>query len=167
MFDTVLRLSVILSGRVALALAANGISPITAAARPTHPAEQGDRAIIVITTAQTNQNPKLKRLTETEISQRLQALPQWKRDGKTIKYTHEFKNFVEAVSFVNCLISPSEKARHHPDIAIAYNRVTIRISTHDAGGLTSQDFDLAETISKLLSQWTPENVCLLVEGSGS
>ncbi|NJK77357.1 MAG: 4a-hydroxytetrahydrobiopterin dehydratase [Microcoleus sp. SU_5_6] len=116
--------------------------------------------------AQNVENSKLKPLSETEISQRLQSLPNWTREGKTIKYTREFKNFVEAVSFVNCLISPSEKAGHHPDLAIAYNRVTISLTTHDAGGLTKQDFDLAETISKLVSEWMPGNVCLVVEGSG-
>ncbi|NJR26525.1 MAG: 4a-hydroxytetrahydrobiopterin dehydratase [Richelia sp. CSU_2_1] len=116
--------------------------------------------------AQNAENSKLKPLSETEISQRLQSLPNWTREGKTIKYTREFKNFVEAVSFVNCLISPSEKAGHHPDLAIAYNRVTISLTTHDAGGLTKQDFDLAETISKLVSEWMPGNVCLVVEGSG-
>ncbi|MDQ2100032.1 MAG: 4a-hydroxytetrahydrobiopterin dehydratase [Tychonema bourrellyi B0820] len=115
--------------------------------------------------AQTTENSNLKHLSEQEISQRLQALPNWTRDGKTIKYTHEFKNFVESVSFVNCLISPSEKAGHHPDIAIAYNRVTISLTTHDAGGLTKQDFELAETISKLVSEWMPGNVCLVMEGS--
>ncbi len=116
--------------------------------------------------AQNYENSKLKPLSEKEISQRLQNLPTWTREGKTIKYTHEFKNFVEAVSFVNCLISPSEKAGHHPDIAIAYNRVTISLTTHDAEGLTQQDFDLAQTISKLVSDWMPGNVCLVVEGSG-
>jgi 4a-hydroxytetrahydrobiopterin dehydratase len=116
--------------------------------------------------AQNYENSKLKPLSEKQISQRLQNLPKWTREGKTIKYTHEFKNFVEAVSFVNCLISPSEKAGHHPDITIAYNRVTISLTTHDAEGLTQQDFDLAETISKLVSDWRPGNVCLVVEGSG-
>ncbi|MFB8796287.1 MAG: 4a-hydroxytetrahydrobiopterin dehydratase [Microcoleus sp.] len=116
--------------------------------------------------AQTTENSKLKPLTEQEISQRLQGLPNWTREGKTIKYTHDFKNFVQAVSFVNCLISPSEKAGHHPDIFIAYNRVTISLTTHDAGGLTKPDFELAETISKVVSEWMPGNVCLVVEGSG-
>lgn len=116
--------------------------------------------------AQTAENSKVKPLTESEISQRLQALPNWKREGQTIKYTHEFKNFVHAVSFVNCLISPAEKAAHHPDILISYNRVTISLTTHDAGGLTRQDFELAETISKLVREWMPGNVCLVVEGSG-
>ena len=144
---------------ISLALTAIGISPTTVAVA-------GD-SIIPKSIAQTAENSKLKPLTETEIFQRLQALPNWTRDGKTIKYTHEFKNFVQAVSFVNCLISPSEKAGHHPDIAIAYNRVIISLTTHDAGGLTKQDFELAETISKLVSEWMPGNVCLVVEGSGS
>lgn len=159
MFDTVLHLS--LSGSIALIIATHGIPP-TAAAR----IAPADRPIAPKSLAQNAENSKLKPLSENEISQRLQKLPNWTREGKTIKYTREFKNFVEAVSFVNCLISPSEKAGHHPDIAIAYNRVTISLTTHDAGGLTEQDFDLAETISKLVSEWMPGNVCLVVEGSG-
>lgn len=143
---------------ISLAIATIGISPTTAAVA-------GD-SIVPKSIAQTTENSNLKPLSEQEISQRLQALPNWTRDGKTIKYTHEFKNFVESVSFVNCLISPSEKAGHHPDIAIAYNRVTISLTTHDAGGLTKQDFELAETISRLVSGWIPGNVCLVVEGSG-
>ena len=143
---------------VSLALAASGMSPTTAAVVPA--------PMIGKSIAQTTENSKLKPLTEQEISQRLQGLPHWTREGKTIKYTHDFKNFVQAVSFVNCLISPSETAGHHPDIFIAYNRVTISLTTHDAGGVTKQDFDLAETISKLVSEWMPGNVCLVVEGSG-
>ncbi|PHX54645.1 4a-hydroxytetrahydrobiopterin dehydratase [Tychonema bourrellyi FEM_GT703] len=142
---------------ISLAIAAIAISPTTAAVV--------GEPIITKSIAQTTENSNLKHLSEQEISQRLQALPNWTRDGKTIKYTHEFKNFVESVSFVNCLISPSEKAGHHPDIAIAYNRVTISLTTHDAGGLTKQDFELAETISKLVSEWMPGNVCLVMEGS--
>lgn len=136
---------------VGLALAASGILPTTAAVV--------DYPMIAKSIPQTAENSKLQLLTEAEISQHLEGLPNWTRDGKTIKYTYEFKNFVQAVSFVNCLISPSEKASHHPDIFIAYNRVTISITTHDAGGLTKQDFELAETISKLVSGWIPGNVC--------
>jgi 4a-hydroxytetrahydrobiopterin dehydratase len=145
---------------LSLALAASGILPTTAAV-------VDDRTAIAEFVPQIAENSKLKPLTETDIAQRLQGLPNWTRDGKNLKYTHEFKNFVEAVSFVNCLISPSEKAGHHPDIFIAYNRVTISLTTHDAEGLTAQDFELAETISKLVSEWVPGNVCLVVEGSGS
>lgn len=158
MFNKVLRL--IFSSHVALTLATNGILPTAVQIAP------ASYPILYKSLAQTAENSKLKPLSETEISQRLRNLPNWTREGKTIKYTREFKNFVEAVSFVNCLISPSENAGHHPDIAIAYNRVTIGLTTHDAGGLTKQDFDLAETISKLASDWMQGNVCLVVEGSG-
>jgi 4a-hydroxytetrahydrobiopterin dehydratase len=144
---------------VSLAIAASEISATTAAV-------VDDRRAIAELLPQTAENSKLKLLSEPEISQRLQGLPNWIRDGKNLKYTHEFKNFVEAVSFVNCLISPSEKAGHHPDIFISYNRVTISVTTHDASGLTKQDFELAETISKLVREWMPGNVCLVVEGSG-
>jgi 4a-hydroxytetrahydrobiopterin dehydratase len=143
---------------VSLAIVAIGISPTIAAVA-------GD-SIVPKSIAQTTENSNLKSLSEQEISQRLQGLPNWTREGKTIKYTHEFKDFVQAVSFINCLISPSETTGHHPDIAIAYNRVIISITTHDAGGLTKQDFELAQTISKLVSEWMPGNVCLVVEGSG-
>jgi 4a-hydroxytetrahydrobiopterin dehydratase len=143
---------------VSLALAASGILPTTAAVAD-------DRPTIAESIPQIAENSKLKPLNEPEIDRRLQSLPNWTRDGKNLKYTHEFKNFVEAVSFVNCLISPSEKAGHHPDIFISYNRVTISLTTHDAGGLTKQDFELAETISKVVSEWMPGNVCLIVEGS--
>jgi 4a-hydroxytetrahydrobiopterin dehydratase len=145
---------------VSLAPAASGILPTTAAVAD-------DRPTSAQFLPQIAENSKLKPLNEQEIDRRLQGLPNWTRDGKNLKYTHEFKNFVEAVSFVNCLISPSEKAGHHPDIFISYNRVTISLTTHDAGGLTAQDFELAETISKLVSEWVPGNVCLIVEGSGS
>ncbi|MEL6320773.1 MAG: 4a-hydroxytetrahydrobiopterin dehydratase, partial [Cyanobacteria bacterium J06626_14] len=56
-------------------------------------------------------------------------------------------NFVESVDFVNQLVEPSELMAHHPDVAIAYNQVTLSLTTHDAGGLTTLDFDLAEIIT--------------------
>jgi 4a-hydroxytetrahydrobiopterin dehydratase len=158
MFDLFLHL--IFSSGIAFTLATNGIQPTATRVVSI------DRPISPKFIAQNAENSKLKPLSENEISQRLRNLPNWTVEGKTIKYTREFKNFVEAVSFVNCLISPSENAGHHPDIAIAYNRVTISLTTHDAGGLTQQDFDLAETISKLASDWVGGNVCLVVEGSG-
>ena len=75
---------------ISLAIATIGISPTTAAVA-------GD-SIVPKSIAQTTENSNLKPLSEQEISQRLQALPNWTRDGKTIKYTHEFKNFVESSS---------------------------------------------------------------------
>ena len=88
-------------------------------------------------------------LSQTEIDREIQAIPEWQQQDQTITRTFEFKNFVEAIAFVNELVEPAEAAGHHPDIAISYNKVTISLTTHDAGGLTQKDFELAKTISQL------------------
>jgi 4a-hydroxytetrahydrobiopterin dehydratase len=88
-------------------------------------------------------------LTESEIQNRLSQLSGWELDGKTIKCVRKFGGFPEAVAFVNTLVDPAEAAGHHPDLAIAYNTVTVSLSTHDAGGLTEKDFAMAATISTL------------------
>ena len=88
-------------------------------------------------------------LSQTEIKRKLEAMPEWQQEAQTIRRTFEFKNFVEAIAFVDKLVEPAEAAGHHPDIEISYNKVTISLTTHDAGGLTQQDFDLAQTISGL------------------
>lgn len=88
-------------------------------------------------------------LTETEINQQIQSLPDWTRNGDAISRTFKFKDFVAAIAFVNQLVEPAEAAGHHPDLEISYNRVKVSLTTHDAGGLTQQDFDLAKTISQL------------------
>lgn len=88
-------------------------------------------------------------LSQTEINQKITAIPQWQQEGQTLTRTFKFSDFVEAIAFVNQLVEPSEAAGHHPDIAISYNKVIISLTTHDAGGLTQMDFDLAQTISNL------------------
>ena len=88
-------------------------------------------------------------LTPTEIEQEMSTVPQWQQEGQTITRTFEFENFVQAIDFVNKLVEPAETAAHHPDLAISYNKVTVALTTHDAGGLTPQDFELARTISEL------------------
>ena len=88
-------------------------------------------------------------LSETEIDDRLETLPGWTTDGKEISRTFEFEDFVTAIDFVNRLVEPAESAGHHPDLIVSYNKVTVNLSTHDAGGLTPIDFTLAEEISQL------------------
>jgi 4a-hydroxytetrahydrobiopterin dehydratase len=88
-------------------------------------------------------------LNETQINQKIQSLPGWTVEDKAISRTFKFKNFVEAIDFVNKLVEPAESAGHHPDIAISYNQVVISLTSHDAGGITQQDFDLAEIIAKI------------------
>jgi len=88
-------------------------------------------------------------LTETEIQVQVQALPHWTVHNGALHITRKLKDFIEAIAFVNQLVAPSEAAAHHPDIAISYNKVSITLTTHDAGGLTQKDFDLAKVISQL------------------
>ncbi|MCT7974240.1 4a-hydroxytetrahydrobiopterin dehydratase [Laspinema olomoucense] len=88
-------------------------------------------------------------LTETEIQERVSQLPGWTREGKILHCERKFKDFIEAIAFVNQLVDPAEIAAHHPDIEISYNKVTISLTTHDAGGLTEKDFHMAQTISEL------------------
>lgn len=88
-------------------------------------------------------------LSESEIQARVSATPGWNREGKTIQCTRKFPGFVEAINFVNKLVEPAEAAGHHPDLQISYNKVVISLTSHDAGGLTEQDFQMAQTISQL------------------
>ena len=90
-----------------------------------------------------------QKLSESSIRSQISLIPDWSLEGQTLKRTFKFNNFVEAIAFVNKLVAPAEKLGHHPDILIIYNRVTITLSTHDAGGLTQLDFDLAEIIGDL------------------
>lgn len=88
-------------------------------------------------------------LNELDIRQQLANLPDWMTNGQALVASYKFKDFIEAMAFVNKLIAPSEKAGHHPDISISYNRVTIHLTTHDAGGITQKDVDLAHEITKI------------------
>ncbi|RMH30263.1 MAG: 4a-hydroxytetrahydrobiopterin dehydratase [Planctomycetota bacterium] len=82
-------------------------------------------------------------LTDTERSTALQARPQWSEVSGAIQRTYQFKDFAAAMAFVNRVAQAAERADHHPDILIRYNKVTLTLSTHDAGGVTRKDFDLA------------------------
>jgi 4a-hydroxytetrahydrobiopterin dehydratase len=89
-------------------------------------------------------------LNSAEVERQIQTLSGWTTDGQAISRTFKFANFVEAVSFVDKLVAPAESAGHHPDIFISYNKVTISLTTHDAGGITQKDFDLAREISEIV-----------------
>ncbi len=88
-------------------------------------------------------------LSDNEIQTELNALSDWTQEGNKIKCTRKFKGFPEAIEFVNKLVAPAESAGHHPDLEISYNTVMIRMTSHDAGGLTEKDFNLARTISEI------------------
>ena len=89
-------------------------------------------------------------LSQTEIQGKLRGLPGWElAKGKAIQKKFSFGNFKEALTFVNQVGELAEKSDHHPDITINYNKVTLTMWTHTAGGLTTKDFDLAGHVEKL------------------
>ncbi|HEX6941253.1 MAG TPA: 4a-hydroxytetrahydrobiopterin dehydratase [Longimicrobiales bacterium] len=85
-------------------------------------------------------------LGDAEVGRRLAALAGWRREGREIRKTYAFQSFRDAIAFVNRVADLAERADHHPDIDIRYDRVTLALSTHSAGGLTARDFELAGAI---------------------
>jgi 4a-hydroxytetrahydrobiopterin dehydratase len=84
----------------------------------------------------------MKKLAATQIKAALVAVPDWKKTGSTIARTFQFKTFPAAIKFVNDVARSAEKANHHPDIDIRWNKVKLALTTHDAGGLTENDFKM-------------------------
>ena len=85
----------------------------------------------------------MAKLSSAQIKSALVAVPNWKREGRSIVRLFKFKDFIVAVRFVNAVAKLAEKAAHHPDIDIRWNKVSLVFTTHDAGGLTEKDFTLA------------------------
>jgi len=88
-------------------------------------------------------------LTETEANKQLDSIPGWTLAERSISKVYEFGDFIHAMGFVNMVAMLAERANHHPDVDIRYNKVTIALSTHSAGGLTEKDFALAKQIENL------------------
>jgi 4a-hydroxytetrahydrobiopterin dehydratase len=91
----------------------------------------------------------MKKLTPPQIKTALTRTAGWKKSGQTISRTFVFKDFPAAVKFVNAAAKIAESEWHHPDIDIRWNKVTLVLTTHDAGGLTRKDFALAQEFSRL------------------
>lgn len=90
-------------------------------------------------------------LTNQQILEQLKSLRNWIYVNNSISKEFEFKDFVEAMSFVNSVALEAEKMDHHPDILIyGWNKVKINLSTHSAGGVTEKDFQLAKKIEERL-----------------
>lgn len=91
----------------------------------------------------------MARLSEAEIEEKLAGLSGWERKGEAIEKSFKREDFVGSVRFVGSLVEPAEEMNHHPDLAISWDTVTVRISTHSEGGLTANDFELAGKIDSL------------------
>ena len=87
-------------------------------------------------------------LSDIEIQRDLGSLQGWSRKGDVLTRTYAFRNFLQSIEFVNRVATLAESANHHPDIDIRYSKVTLTLSTHDAGGITSNDVNLARAIDK-------------------
>ena len=91
----------------------------------------------------------MTKLSSAQIKAALPSVPKWRRKASVISRTFEFADFVVAMKFVNAVARSAEKACHHPDIDVRWNKVTLALTTHDAGGLTEKDFVLAAKCDKL------------------
>ena len=88
-------------------------------------------------------------LSTQEVEIHLKDVPEWKVESGELVRTFQFPDFRAALGFVNRVGELAEASGHHPDIDIRYNKVRLMLVTHDAGGLTPKDFDLAARADKL------------------
>jgi len=92
-----------------------------------------------------------EKLTEDDVRSRLVRLPGWNAEGDaSISRGFAFSDHIAATGFVVRVAMTAEVLNHHPDVHMVYNRVDITLSTHDAGGVTEKDIELAERISGMI-----------------
>lgn len=89
-------------------------------------------------------------LDQDEIDAALKKHPDWELEGNSLTRVIEFEEFMEGIDFVNDLAEIADEAHHHPDMLIQYNKVTLTLTTHDAGGITGADLELARRIDNLV-----------------
>lgn len=97
----------------------------------------------------------MERMSEDQIKRALEPLPEWSDTGAAIHRTYQFRDFVESMKFVNAVAAAAEADQHHPDILVRWNKVTLTLSTHDAGGITEKDFAMAAKADGLAAQSAP------------
>lgn len=92
----------------------------------------------------------MKTYTESEITKQLETLDGWEYIDNAIETTFEFNNFRDTFSVMSRIAFEAEDLQHHPEWTNVYNKLTIRLSTHDAGGVTQKDFELAARIESII-----------------
>jgi 4a-hydroxytetrahydrobiopterin dehydratase len=88
-------------------------------------------------------------LSEEEVEARLGEMEGWAREDRFIQRTFKFPAFLKAIEFINRVAELAEEADHHPDLYNVWRTVTLKFTTHDAGGLTKRDFNMASKINAL------------------
>ncbi len=93
------------------------------------------------------------RLGEARIRELLPQVPEWAlaEDGEALTRTIRFDDYYRTIAFVNALAYIANRENHHPDLSVHYDRCVVRFSTHDAGGLTENDFICAARTDRLLT----------------
>jgi 4a-hydroxytetrahydrobiopterin dehydratase len=89
-----------------------------------------------------------QKLSDLEIQRALGGLAGWSRRGDTLVKTYTFEHFADGIAFVDRVARVADEMDHHPDIDIRYTKVTMALSTHDAGGITQSDLTLAQRIEQ-------------------
>ena len=92
-----------------------------------------------------------QKLSDLEIQRALGGLAGWSRRGDTLVKSYLFDRFADAIAFVGRVARVADEMDHHPDIDIRYTKVTMSLSTHDAGGITQSDLTLAQKIEGALA----------------
>jgi len=87
-----------------------------------------------------------QKLSDLEIQRALGGLPGWARRGDALTKTFSFDRFADGIRFIDRLARVADDMNHHPDIDVRYTKITVMLSTHDAGGITQADLRLAEKI---------------------
>ena len=88
------------------------------------------------------------KLSDLEIRRAIGSLPGWSRKGEALTKTYSFARFADGIRFVQQVAVVADKMNHHPDIDIRYTNIVFSLSSHDAGGITQRDLDLATAIEK-------------------
>jgi len=94
----------------------------------------------------------MKPLTPKEITDKLNSIEGWKVVNNQLTQSFKFKDFIETLSTMNKIGEVAESMNHHPEWFNVYNRLDIRLNTHDAGGITNLDFELAAAINAIVSE---------------
>ena len=88
-------------------------------------------------------------ISHEEVQEKMKKIPEWEFNETSISKIFEFDEYLSAIEFVNSVAEIAEEAYHHPDILINYTNVKLTFSTHEVGGITDKDFEVAERIDSL------------------
>jgi len=92
-----------------------------------------------------------KNMNTQEVNEKLKTLTDWSYDESTLSLvkTFQFKSYLKNIAFVNAVAWLANKENHHPDLEVSFNRCVVKFTTHDAGGVSEKDFDMAKAVDSL------------------